>query len=154
MEGLMKRLLDANDLVADARAALEATQEAKVVKAAEAMRDGIVEQLKEAAKAAGGVTATSYGKVGWQERRTVVYPVDVVRDLVPQIAPLAIVTVPAVEKVDRTTLERTVKAAIRTLAVPANTLERLLERAEVTTTQAWICQPQLPATQAAEPLPF
>lgn len=82
-----------------------------------------------------GVRDTDYGKVGYQERRTVTHKAEAVRELAPDLAALVIT-----ETVDKKALETMAKAAIKAGKAPGDLLDQLEARADVKVSNAWICQ--------------
>lgn len=82
-----------------------------------------------------GVRDTDYGKVGFQERRTVTYLPGAVRELAPDLAALVIT-----ETVDKKALETMAKAAVKAGKAPEDLLAQLEARADVKVSNAWICQ--------------
>jgi stage III sporulation protein SpoIIIAA len=130
IERLLQMLAHLQGIEADAKADLEASDAYKAVTAAQRSiadtREAIRALLTEPSK-----VETSAGTVTLVAARSVEYPVDAVRLYAPEVAALVIKTIPAREEVDRTALEKAVKAGMKAGTLAPDTLEKLESKATV-----------------------
>lgn len=130
IENLLTRLAELRADEQAIRKALDATQEAQDLKSTQEMLKE-TEQAIRALLTEPGKVETSAGTVSLVAARSVEYPVDAVRLYAPEVAALVIKTIPAREEVDRTALEKAVKAGMKAGTLAPDTLEKLESKAIV-----------------------
>lgn len=130
IEFLLRQLAGQQAEEAHAKALLESSAEylnlTAIQQAAAKTRDAIRALLTEPGK-----VETSAGTVSLVAARSVEYPVDAVRLFAPEVAALVIKTIPAREEVDRTALEKAVKAGMKAGTLAPDTLAKLESKATV-----------------------
>lgn len=113
-------------------AAVAALPEKVELEALKTMHDQARGALRGLFDEAGGKVETEAGKVELIPQARVEYTAESVRLFCPELAPLVIKKIPEREEVDKTTLERMVKAAVKNETLESDTLEKLKSKAIVT----------------------
>ena len=130
IESLLRQLADLQSAETVLKVAVEQTQEYRNLTATQ----NAIAQVREALRASmehPGKFECSAGTVSLVAARSVEYPVDAVRIFAPEVAALVIKTIPAREEVDRTALEKAVKAGMKAGTLAPDTLEKLESKAVV-----------------------
>ncbi len=141
----LTKIREADASVAAQREIVKATPEGHALAGFEATAEKLRAELRALLENSKGVVIeTAAGKAGFQPRRSITYRPTDVRDL----AGMAIAMLCIKETVDATALKAHIKAGVKAGTLAPDLLDQIEARAEVKTTQAFICEIKKPEPEA------